>query len=37
MASGSGNYNPATVPFKSGYIGDASGVLSDGSSAARMG
>ena len=37
MAPGSGNYNPATVPFKSGYIGDASGVLSDGSSAARMG
>lgn len=37
MAAGSGDYNPATVTFKSGYIGDASGVLSDGSSAARMG
>ena len=37
MAPGSGNYNPATVTFKSGYIGNASGVLSDGSSAARMG
>jgi hypothetical protein len=37
MAAGSGNYNPASVPFKSGYIGNASGVLSDGSSAARMG
>jgi len=37
MAAGSGDYNPASVPFKSGYIGNASGVLSDGSSAARMG
>lgn len=37
LAAGSGDYNPATVTFKSGYIGDASGLLSDGSSAARMG
>jgi len=37
MAAGSADYNPASVPFKSGYIGDASGVLSDGSTAARMG
>jgi hypothetical protein len=37
MADGSGDYDPDTVTFKSGYIGDANGVLSDGSSAARMG
>jgi hypothetical protein len=37
MADGSGDYDPDTVTFKSGYIGDANGVLSDSSSAARMG
>lgn len=36
MAAGSSDYSPP-APFKSGYIGNASGVLSDGSSAARIG
>jgi hypothetical protein len=37
MASGSADYNPSNVPFKSGYIGNASGILSDGNTAARIG
>jgi len=37
MASGSGDYDPNNVAFKSGYIGNASGVLSDGTTAARIG
>jgi len=37
MASGSGGYDPDNVPFTSGYIGNADGVLSDGTTAARIG
>ena len=37
MASGSADYDPNNVAFKSGYIGNASGVLSDGTTAARIG
>lgn len=37
MAGGVGDYDAANVPFKSGYIGNASGVLSDGTTAARIG
>lgn len=37
MASGAGDYDPNDVAFKSGYIGDAAGVLSDGTTAARIG
>ena len=37
MASGSANYNPSDVPFKSAYIGSSSGILSDGTTAARIG
>lgn len=37
MANGSADYPGAdTAPFRNGYIGDASGLLSDGSSAARI-
>lgn len=36
MAAGSADYDPPAA-FKSGYIGNASGVLSDGTSAARIG
>jgi bacterioferritin-associated ferredoxin len=37
MASGSADYpGPDLVPFKSGYIGNADGLLSDGSIAARI-
>lgn len=37
MASGSADYDPNDVPFKSGYIGNTAGVLSDGTTAARIG
>ena len=37
MAGGSGDYNPSNVPFKSAYIGNADGLLSDGTEAARIG
>lgn len=37
MASGAANYpGAATAPFKQAYIGDASGLLSDGGPAARI-
>ncbi len=37
MAPGSGNYDPSDVPFDSAYIGNAAGVLSDGTAAANIG
>lgn len=37
MASGSGDYDPGDVPFKSAYIGNADGLLSDGTHSARIG
>ena len=37
MASGSADYDPNDVSFKSGYIGNADGVLSDGTTSARIG
>lgn len=37
LASGAGDYDPNNVAFKSAYIGNASGVLSDGTTAARIG
>lgn len=37
MASGSADYNPSNVAFKSGYIGDSDGLLSDGNISARIG
>jgi len=37
MANGSGDYDPDDVPFKSAYIGNDSGLLSDGSTSAKIG
>ena len=36
MAAGAADYDPDEVPFRSAYIGDADGLLSDGSFAARI-
>ena len=37
LANGSGDYDPNDVPFKSAYIGNNSGLLSDGSTSAKIG